>query len=415
MKTLHLALVGVLSISTLGAHENKNAEKFETEHSVRDVVKNIVHTNNDNSSMVALGKLSGQIRTMYVGYHQHATADTYATAIGAFLDYESMHYKGFNLGAELEISKDLNFASGERSLGKNNPELSSTDGKYTELSQAYLNYKYDNLDIIVGRMLIDTPLADSDDIFMIHNTFSGAVASYEYKDATFMVGHLSKWQGTDAGLDEPWVKTSDSGTNFGGISYTGDLEFNVWYYNITKVTNALYGDIGYTYHLNSATDLHGGMQYLHEKELSGSGIKADIYGAYGEAIIGNATLTLAYNYAAKNQGKDSFSGLGGGTLYTNTEKAILNDITNDRSASAFVAGVAYTINDVNLLYAYGDFDGNADSFGIEKHIVEQDIIVDYTYNDFVLSLTHSISQDRKNAAKTSDDWERTQVFIAYNF
>lgn len=417
MKILHLALAAVMSVSTLSAHENENAEKYEAEHSVRDVAEDIASTIGTEESTFAFGKFSGQLRAMYADWDQKATAstDTYSTAIGGYLNYESNSFKGLNIGAELAISRDLDFASGDSAKGKNNADLSSTDGKYTELSQAYLSYSYEKFNVKAGRILIDTPLADSDDIRMIHNTFSGAVATYEYEGIAFMAGHLSKWQGVDAGLDAPWVKTGDSGTNFGGISYADNLEFNLWYYNITKLTNAFYGDIGYVYHLNDTTDLHGGVQYLKESELSSSGTEADIYGAFGEVLIGDASFALAYNYADKNRAKASFSGFGGGTLYTNMDTMILDNITSDRSASAVVASAGYVINDVSLLYAYGDFDGDADSTNAKAHIVEQDFIVEYPYKDFIFSLTYTISQDKESTAKTADDWDRTQFLVAYNF
>jgi len=418
MKIIHLALAGVLSMSALGAHENENAAKLEAEHSVRDVTENIASSNAADKKSVAFGKLSGQLRAMYAEYNQKATGnmDTYSTAIGGYLHYESINVNGFSIGAELAISKDLNFASGDEAKGENNNELSSADGKYTELSQAYLSYTYENFNVKAGRILIDTPLADSDDIRMIHNTFSGAVATYEYEGFAFMAGHLSKWQGYDAGLDTPWIKTGDSGTNFGGLSYDNGLELNLWYYNITKMTNAFYADIGYVYHLNSTTDLHGGVQYLKESELNNSGIEADIYGAFGEVLVGNVFFTLAYDHANKNGvGQSSFSGFGGGALYTNMDTMILKEITDNRSASSVVGSIGYAISDINVAYAYGDFDGNANSSGPQEHIVEQDIIAEYPYKDFTFALTYAISQDRQSGVKTGYDWDRVQLLVAYNF
>ncbi len=413
MKILPITLLLTMGFYAAGAHENKNAQRAETEHSLRDVSQNVGKIERE-----PIGSLNGQLRTMYAGYHQRQLGvnDTYATAIGGTLNFISKDIKGFSFGAELALSKDLNFATGERTQGKNNAELSSTNGRYTALSQAYLSYSYANLKVQAGRILIDTPLADSDDIHMIHDTFSGGVVSYEQSGVTWMFGHLSKWQGTDAGLDTPWAKTGENGTNFGGVSYADDFEFNLWYYNITHLTNAFYADTGYLYHLNQTTDLHMGAQYLHESQLSGSGVNADIYGVLGEALIGDAALSFAYNYASKNGvGESSFSGFGGGTLYTSMDTMILNELTNNRSASALVGGIGYAFKKINFTYAYGNFTGNADNAGVKAHIVEQDIIADYSYKDFTFALTYAISQDRESTVKTDKDWERTELLFAYDF
>ncbi len=412
MRILQIFLLTV-GFYSLNAHDSQRIERAQTEHSLRNVSQDIGHIERE-----PIGHLNGQLRTMYIGYHQRelGTPNTYATAVGGSLNFISKDMQGVSFGAELAVSKDLNFATGERTQGKNNAELSSTDGRYSALSQVYLSYRYDAVKIQAGRILIDTPLADSDDITMIHNTFSGGVISYEQSGFSWMFGHLSKWQGTDAGLDTPWVKTAANGTNFGGVSYADGLEFNLWYYNITQLTNAFYIDSGYLYHLNQTTDLHFGAQYLNESQLSGSGVNADIYGVLGEAFIGDATLSFAYNYASKNGvGESSFSGFGGGTLYTSMDTMILNNITNNRSAAALVGGIGYALNAIHFTYAYGDFSGNADDTGVKAHIVEQDIIVDYSYKEFTCALTYSISQDRQSSVKTANDWERMELLFAYNF
>ena len=46
------------------------------------------------------------------------------------------------------------------------------------MAEAYINYKYDTLNFRAGRQVLNTPLADSDDICMIQNTFEAYVATY---------------------------------------------------------------------------------------------------------------------------------------------------------------------------------------------------------------------------------------------
>ncbi len=371
------------------------------------------------NEMFKSAKISGEIRSMYVGYDLKKAGenDIYATAIGGHLKYELAELNGFSAAAAFAISHDIGFATGEEGV-KQNSELSSSDGEYTVLSQAYLNYRYKDFNFRAGRQLIDTPLADSDDIRMIANTFEAYIATYETANFSFMAGKLQKWQGYDADLDSGWVKTGENGTWFGGISYADEmLEANAWYYNITKLTNASYFDIVLNHELDDEISASIGFQYLNESEISGSGIEADIYGVFAEASAYGFTLGGAYNRSDKKSNKSSFSGFGGGTLFTSMDVMILDEITEDRDAEAITGSICYDIEKLTLGYAYGDFKGDADSTAQEAHVVEQNIGIEYTIEEDKLSarFIYVNHQDKENLIKTDDDWERFELAISYNF
>lgn len=359
------------------------------------------------------GRMSGEIRSMYAGYNkkQAGENDIYATALGGYLKYELATLKGLSAAAAFSISHDINFATGEEDL-KQNPELSSSEGKYTVLSEAYLNYSYDSFNFRAGRQLIDTPLADSDDIRMIANTFEAYIATYQVSNFNFIAGNLQKWQGVDTGLDDEWIKTGEDGTWFGGIMYSdGIIEANAWYYNITKLTNAAYFDIALNYEIDSDIFISGAFQYLNEKEISSSGTKADIYGASAEFSAHGLILGAAYNKSEKKANKESFSGFGGGTLFTNMDTMILDEITYNDKAEALVGSIGYEINNLMFMYAYGDFDSN------KAHIVEQNIGIEYSLIKDSCSLRAIFvnQKDKENVLKTENDWDRFELMAAYRF
>lgn len=366
------------------------------------------------------GKVSGELRSMYAAYDKKAVSETdvYATAVGGELKYETASLYGFSAGAAFITSQDLSFATGDKNKGRQNDELSSSSGAYTELSEAYINYAYNGLNLRAGRQVLDTPLADSDDIRMIKNTFEAYVATYEISNFTFMAGNLRNWQGVDAGLDNKWSnKTGENGTWFGGISYASDfVDANAWYYNVTKLTHAAYADIDFHYNLNDDVLIHTTFQYLNEKELNDSNTSADIYGALVELEAYGLAVNVAYNKARKINGKSSFSGFGGGTLFTSMDTMILDEIAQDRDANAIVGAIEYNISDFGFVYAYGSFNGDKDSGGNKAHIVEQDMGIEYSLNDnFSASAYYIISSDEESSTKTSYDWERTQVTLTYSF
>lgn len=365
------------------------------------------------------GKVSANLRSLYAQYNmkKEDEKDIYAAAFGGHLRYETAEFNGFNAAAAFATSHDIGFATGDKGT-KQNAELSSSDGKYTTLSEAYLSYTYNDFNVRAGRQLIDTPLADSDDIRVIFNTFEAFTATYETSNFNFMVGKLDKWHGYDAGLNEGWSKTGEDGTYFGGAVYSDNImEANAWYYNITKLTNAAYFDITFTHEVGNDFSILGAVQYLNQSEIDSSGTEASIYGLLAEATVYGFTLSAAYNKAKKEEGKASFSGFGGGTLFTNMDTMILDEITSDRDSRAIVGGISYEMDDLTLSYAYGDFEGKADSFGNKVHIVEQNIGLEYSVieDKFTLSAIYAIENDRESSVKTENDWNRLQLMASYSF
>lgn len=435
-KVVKLSLATAITLaSTLQATppEDRNPSVREAIQSVTEQTPKKLDVVDGFKHMFTDGAVSGNIRSMYSGYTNDNDINTYATAIGGQLKYELAKYKGFNAAAAFTTTHDISFASGDRNKGKRNDELSSTKGSYTELSEVYVNYEFQGLNLRAGRQVIDTPLADSDDIRMVPNTFEAYTASYEINGFSLMAGHLNEWQGTDAGLDvdHPWVKMGKDGVNFGGVTFSNDLvEANLWYYDIsnasaTDIANgadengnkALYVDAVGSYTINDDLEVHAGAQYLKESEQDNSGVEANIYGAMGEVVIGGLGLNIAYNKSSKKSGKHSFSGFGGGALFTNMDTMILDEITEDREdAHAVVAGFVYEVSDFNLLYAYGDFKGDADSTGAKEHITEQNIGVEYAPNDeLTVGAIYVIDDNKEDATSTDFNGKNFRVLVSYNF
>lgn len=420
-KTIKITLLTSLILTTLYADEelvqqNKLTSVKEAIDSFSQTEQKEVSTVEKFKNMFIDAKVSGEVKSIYAGYNQKASLDTYATALGGQLKYELASLNGFNAAVAFTTSHDLGFATGDKDTDRNNDELSSLAGNYTQISEAYINYVYDDFNFRGGRQVIDTPLADSDDIRMIQNTFEAYIATYNISDFTFTAGNLQHWQGFDAGLDDPWVKTGEEGTWLGGLAYSSRVNFSVWYYNITKITNAAYVDIDFSYEITKDMSLFVALQYLHENELANSGLAAQIYGALAEFSVYGIGFNIAYNKADKKENKQSFSGFGGGTLFTSMDTMILDEIAKDREASATVGGIIYSIDKLSFLYAYGDFTGKADSTGAKAHIVEQDMGFEYNINNELrVAAIYVLEEDKESIVSNENDWNRLQVMLQYNF
>jgi hypothetical protein len=150
-----------------------------------------------------------------------------------------------------------------------------------------------------------------------------------------------------------------------------------------------------------------------------SDIEASIYGLLVELQIDEAlTFALAYNDSERQTGKGSFSGFGGGTLFTSMDNMILDNITLGRDASAVVAGFTYGLGGFSFLYAYGDFDGEADSLGKKEHIIEQNIGAEYAATEnLVFSAIIVIDDDKEDSGSGAyyDDGDFTNYRLAVNY
>ena len=401
---------------------NDDEQQQERLRSVRKAIDNIGKEKQKNVSvtdslehMFKDGKVSGNIRMLWAHYKEKesTTPNNHATAVGGVLKYELASLEGFNGAISLFTSHDIDSFSG--CDAKHNAELSSSKGSYTTVGEAYLNYKHNALNLRAGRQILDTPLVDNDDIRMVGDSYEAYTLGYDYKGIKFLGGFINTWQGFDADLSG-WQKAGADGVNFAGVSYHNVWEYNLWYYNFKELTNAIYLDGGIEYALRENMTLHAMVQYLDEKELDQSGYATDIYGAMVEYVVNGLSFNLAYNRGKNKSGTMSFSGLGGGSLFTSMDTLILDDIAQDRDTEAVVGGVVYEIDDFSFLYAYGDFSGSENSVGKKAHIVEQDVSLEYNVNNkFLLSCVYAMQDDRENDQKTEHDWNHLRVMLNYNF
>lgn len=403
----------VLLADTGRFHEDKQI-------SVHEKIDKFAHSDEKEISivdnlrrMVTDGKVSGQFKTMYAGYFREGNnPDEYATAIGGMLKYELAEYNGFNAAAAFTTSQDLNFASGRDD--KHNPELSSDTKEYSELTEVYVNYKNGNLNLRAGRQIINTPLADSDNVRMIQNTFEAYTATYFIDSFEFIAGNLVKWQGVDAGLTHgEWAKVGEDGAWFAGVTYTEDIQINAWYYNFVDSTNAVYFDAAYTFDITKDFSLDAAVQYLNESEIDSSNEEAEIYGVVAGFSVYNIGFELAYNKSKKKVGKHSVSGSGGGTLFTSMDTMIIDEIADDREARAILASVSRDWNLLNFLYAYGDFKGKENSLGEKAHIVEHNLACEYELKEnLYVGAIYMMQEDKEDSG---NDFTRMQLMVAYNF
>ncbi len=373
------------------------------------------------------GTISGQIRTGYIRYIPKLSGeqDTFSTALGGQLKYETGKYYGFDLGVAFYTSHAINALSGDRTDGKFDDGLTPIDGHYDLLAEAYLDYSYKDFEIRAGRQLIDTPYADSDDIRMTPHTFESVMATYTYNDFSFIGAYLTRWQGIDAEEYE-FVDLLEEGDGITllAVTYATDaIEAGAWYYGADQTANVIYADVVGTYSISDGVELTGGLQTANQSEINNSGFDSTLYGAKAEISFSGLTLGGAYVSVDVDEGKKYFAGFGGGVGFTNMKEYTAGTFTLSQSATSWKVVAVYDFSNQGIAgltaeYDYGELEG--DDYG---KVIEQDFIISYTHNnqwdiEFVYAMIDDVHKDLSRDQfdnPTDGSFDRLLVRANYNF
>jgi len=371
--------------------------------------------------------IKGQIRAGYITFSEDGTPRTNAYALGGHFHFNTKRWNGFMVGAEVYTVLNLGVDQDPIHL---HGDLFNENGKsFILISQAYLDGKWGNSEIKLGRQILDTPHADSDDIRMMPNYFEAyTITNTDINDLTLTAGLIRKMAGWENGVDsakfvninETLGTTDDTdGIYYASASYEGikDLSLALWYYNYSDIANVIYAEAGYSYNFTKETSLTVGLQYDSSKETSAALLgkqDANTYGASMELTseeIG-VHILAAYNQDNGETGAMGLS-LGGGAFFTSMEDQTLDAIGAPGRAWMIGAGYhfeAIGIEGLNAGIAYGNF--KADDASLYESN-EVDVVIDYSFNNIV-SVTAAFASVNFKMNGT-EDYDQFRILANYNF
>ncbi|MFH0709946.1 MAG: OprD family outer membrane porin [Pseudomonadota bacterium] len=373
------------------------------------------------------GKASGQIRAAYVNQDNAVDTDTYGTSLGGVLKYETADWNGLKLGVGAYVSQKIHGATGSFEDAQANPDLFGEDTKsYAYVGEAYLDYTMNDFNLRLGRQLIDTPFADTDDIRMHPNTFEAAIATYSgIEGTTLFGGYIKRWAGYDSGDDISKFKKfteNSSGTVVVGVvnESVENLALQGWYYNIDELSNAVYADAVYIIPFSETMGLELSTQYANFSEKKASGMDGNVYGIGAAFNVGALTFGAAYNKASNDEGKSVSNGFGGGPYMTSMEEMTIDGFED---VKAYQLSVELDLADMGLeglvfTALYGDFK----STPVDMKVKEIDLIAAYEISEALSAEVSYAMIDDKNKNTfdnngTPDDggYDRFLVRLNYNF
>ena len=327
--------------------------------------------------------LFGTLRGMWIDAHRETVQKT-ATAVGGRFGVKTAELYGFSAVAALQTSQKfwgIN-PSGTDAL---HPELYGSGGEpFTYLSEAQLQYRLGDLLLRGGRMKIETPYADPDDIRMAFNTFEGVSAGYAASDRLSIdLLYLARWAGFDSGeAQSEFVRLAEGsdGMMAAGLLYTpaDEAEVSLWTYHVDGQYDLLYAEAVGRIHFRPLLHLEWGLQAVQMHALQGSGIEGNVVGAMGILHYRNLYGGLAYNRATVTADHVVTDGFGGGPYFTSLDEATVAAASeifagHDLSVYRLGGGVGFGDSEggFHLEAVYGLFDPEA----LPSSIAETDLLL----------------------------------------
>jgi len=338
------------------------------------------------------------LRVGYIYNDSSFGVDNDALAYGGQFGFKTAQMNGFSALLSAYTSQNANLNVWTHSTINNSFFDKDTQG-FTYLAEANLDYENELLRVKVGRIRIDTPFADSDDIRMAPNTFEGIWSHFSVNDMIkIQTFYLSRWAGFDSrqedsngniinGQDEFKKFTKDSkGLGSVSMSYvTGNNEYSAWYYYIDKYAQIAYTEAIGSSHISDYIHIDWGVQLSYFDELENSKIEGSVSGLLSVVHYKNIFGSVALNYANVDTGNMITDGFAGGPNFTSLDEmgvATASQLYPGNDILAYRLGVGYELSTLKkgalvIELIHGHFDvGN-----ISKVIDEDDVVISYTFLD----------------------------------
>lgn len=186
-------------------------------HQKHSLKCNMVHLYDENPSSVnTLGEMFsegiyyGRLRFNSFGYKWHEALEidgvkireNHAIAgLGGSLIYRSAYLNGFGVGAGLYVtsakgtldnSEAYLYKAGKDAFSRYDNLTDDSNGIYT-FAQAYLEYRYEESSLKIGRQIFESFLTKSNDTKMIPNTFEGVtLQSNSIPDTSLKMAYMTR-------------------------------------------------------------------------------------------------------------------------------------------------------------------------------------------------------------------------------
>jgi len=398
------------------------------------------------ATMFKDGKVSGEIRSMYINNDMGAVApavDGEGFAVGGNIKFETASYMGIKLGTALYTAQGLGGNNVAELAGTNSNLLDTNGNSYSLLGQAYIQYNHSNTMLKVGRQQLNTPLIDADDMRIVPDLFEAyALTNTDIADTTLFLAHITQMAGTidtwavnghdfesmsdSAGLT---VNGKDEGVTVASAVYEGfqDTTLQAWYYTLSGDLDIWYLEADYSWNCRviDGMEMYGAIQYVNfdaDNSLVAGGFDYDIWGAM---IEGAHTSGFGFDLAYNNYSDDTtvgattgqFSGIWGGyPEFAVADEYWANSGAVTANTDAWRIGASYDfaksgVDGLSASVAYVAFDN--DTANTDVDVI--DFIVNYDVQAIANLSTYVVYEDVSRDTAAGVDSDIFKLYVGYTF
>ena len=259
--------------------------------------------------------------------------EKYGTSLGGIFGFDTASLYGLHLRFGAYVSQKIGVMNPKNKVHQNSDLFDANGGSYVYMGETALVYKNSYMQLQGGRIRLETPFVNSDDIRMSPNSFEGASAHIEFTDVVHSeLYFLTRWAGFDSGEDVDTFKVlvpDGYGLSGGSLTYTftPENEISFWYYNIDKESDILYVEAAGDVEINDFFHMEWGLQGAYIMERDNSNIEGQVLGAMVIADLSYLYVGLSYNHAFEEDGETITDGFGGGPYYTSLDEQTLGAVS----------------------------------------------------------------------------------------
>lgn len=384
-------------------------------------------------------KVSGDVRAMYMS--NDATAvDGSEVNVGANALLEVSGGEGLGFGVGFGTASDFMVDQDDADADKDVTGV--TD--YTILNNLYAAYTSGKTTYKVGRQILDTPAAGSDDVRMTPNGFEAIVViNGDIPNTTLIAAQVTGMTGWDNAGDEGFTGYSSMTDAALGVTGLGgaNIEDNpatvlaaiygkdafaasLWYYTIMDETtltgvgqasaiSLMYVDASYGFDMGGSKLGLAAQYYTFtgDVDLTAGGtleLGHNVTGVKADYTMGDLSLLVAMNMADGDH--NVLNAWGGYPEYAIADEYWMNSFGNMKFTSTKI-GAGYTMGDLELGAAYVMFSGDEDEGAVETANV-----MDITLGYGPLGLVYeSVSESYTAAGVDDEDWNIIKLTATQTF
>lgn len=360
------------------------------------------------------------------------SAKKFTSVLAGSFGFQSAKYSGFWTNMSANFSQKITSLSAEEeSLSQD--LLAQNKDSFAYIALSSINYSSEKFEVKAGRILVDYPFADSDDIRVAPNSFEGISTTLNYNSKLKSnLLYFTKWAGYDS-QDEAGEKFQNKfkdlvdSKSFGMVgasleyAYNDETSLSLWYDYVDAMSAIAYIELNGVYEYSKTFNVAYALQGANFQEVKNSGTQGSVLGSSIILTYKELFSAFAYNKAYSKSGHSISNGFGGGPYFTSMEEANLAGLceqsAEDSKMKASNDSEAYRIS-----LGYDVEDGYFNGLGIEvayakvsnssANIKEKDIIITHELSS---KFNLEISYADYDSSYSGDDFARTFLRVDYDF